>query len=94
MITRQALSIGKSNGLFHRRRAPILSPTLHHRELPPQSHQRLRGSQAGRPWGKASQTDASKCLCPTFFPIEVGHLLRPPQERRAALGLAVLYNKP
>ena len=28
-------SIGKSKGLFHRLRAPTLSPTLHHREPPP-----------------------------------------------------------
>ena len=30
-----AQSIGKSNGLFHRRRAPALSPTPRHRKPPP-----------------------------------------------------------
>jgi hypothetical protein len=29
------VSIGKLNGLFYRRRAPTLSPTLHHPEPPP-----------------------------------------------------------
>jgi hypothetical protein len=38
---------------------PILSPTLHHRELPPQSHQRLRGRQAGRAPRRAAQAQTA-----------------------------------
>jgi hypothetical protein len=36
-----------------------LSPTLHHRELPTQSHQRLRGRQAGRAPRRAARAQTA-----------------------------------
>jgi hypothetical protein len=37
--------------------------------------------------------DASKRLCPTLFPGKFWHLPGPLQGHRAAMGLAILYNK-
>jgi len=75
-------SIGKSNGLFHRRRAPLCRPSCTTGSYPPVApapaglpgrplpapHAAQSGAGAGHPWGKASQTEASKCLCPTHSP--------------------------
>jgi RNA recognition motif. (a.k.a. RRM, RBD, or RNP domain) len=47
MSGRDPMSIGKSNGLFHRLRAPILSPTLHHRVPSPGARAPMRSP--GRP---------------------------------------------
>ena len=54
------ISIGKSNGLFHRRRAPVLLPTLYHRY---HSQARETGAnaceRAGRCQGKGGGTRAA-----------------------------------
>jgi hypothetical protein len=52
-------SIGNSNGLFHRRRAPTLSPTPRHWKPPPS---RSQSARLTRPLGRPRSEDWCKRL--------------------------------
>jgi hypothetical protein len=59
ILRKRLASIGKSNGLFHRLRAPTLSPTLHHRVPPPGARAPARQPGPGRPSASSPRRAAS-----------------------------------